>query len=72
MKRLLALALASLALSSCGGNRDDDSSDLLDGILNGQNGDEEVEEANYETPVSEGPTMLPPEEEDTVTDVDNE
>jgi|GEM_PF-5320381 len=66
MKRLLALSLVTLALASCGGPKEEDKNDLLDGILDSNNGGEEtMEEGDYEVPTSEGPSMLPPEEEET-------
>lgn len=70
MKRLLALSLVTLALASCGGPAEEDNSDLLDGILDSNgDGEEVIYEGEYEVPTSEGPSMLPPEnDEEEVTE----
>ncbi|MFT7184564.1 MAG: hypothetical protein ACI9QC_000908 [Oceanicoccus sp.] len=62
MRKLLALTLITLAFASCGGPETDESSDLLDGILDSQvDSNGEVIE-DYEVPTSEGPTSLPTED----------
>lgn len=77
MKRLIALSVLGLFLTSCGGGPKKEDSDLLDGILNnpgGGSGDSE-ETVEYEEPVSSGPSILPPEDEateDELTEDDNE
>jgi len=71
MKRLISLSLLAVLLSSCGGPSEEDSNDLLNGILESQDSSEEVLEVeDYETPSSEGPTMSPPadDEEEALTD----
>jgi PBP1b-binding outer membrane lipoprotein LpoB len=69
MKRFISLSLLALLLSSCSGNVEESDSDLLNGILESQDSSEEsVEEGDYETPVSEGPTILPPEDEEELTE----
>lgn len=69
MKRLISLSLLAILLSSCGGPSEEDSNELLDGILESQESDEEVlAEDEYEEPSSEGPTILPPAEDELTDD----
>ena len=64
MKKLLSLFLVTMLLAACGGPTPDEDSDLLDSILDDTEVSDVEDVEEYEIPSSDGPTSLPPEDDE--------